>query len=45
MASRRIDDSVIEKVSTAAFLKGMRDESEYVASLVEADSMKVIKTA
>ena len=39
----RIDDSVIKKVTVAAFLKGMRDVSEYVVSLIEADSMKVIE--
>lgn len=39
----RIDDSVIKKVATAAFLKGMRDVSEYIVSLVEADSKKVIE--
>lgn len=36
------EDAVIENATKAAFLKGMKDISEYVVSLVTADSQETI---
>ena len=38
----RFDDTVIFNATKAAYMKGMSDVSEYVVSLVEADSKKTI---
>ncbi len=38
----QFDDTVINNATKAAFLKGMSDVSEYVVSLVEADSKETV---